>query len=253
MKKKELMILLSCFTAFSYAQQGSVGIGTTTPDTSAVLDVTSSDKGLQLPVVSLTSTTDVLTVPNPKTGFIVYNKAIAGSGLSAVNKGLYAYNGTAWEKMWTKANVKAEVEKVPFITPVFAASNMASSGSIAAGTISNLTFNTLYQNSPAGVQGSSGAYTGYAVQQAGGYVISYNVDLRNVTGDTFGGAMVYVLKNGTNICTYGTSKVYQFGGVSGTCTVNLAAGDVITFRGQSSNAAYQITNPNVSISRISNN
>lgn len=253
MKKTKLLLLPLHFVPFFFsAQQGSVGIGTTNPDPSAILEVASTSKGVQLPVVSLTSTADITTVANPKPGFVVYNTTVAGSGTTAVSKGLYTYNGSAWEKMWTKANVKTEVEKIPFITPVFAASNLAASGSIAAGTISNLTFNTLYQNSPAGAQGSAGAYTGYAIQQAGGYVISYNADLRNVSGDTIGGTIVYVLKNGTNVCTYGTAKVYQFGGVSGTCTLNLAVNDIITFRVQSSNAAYQVTNPNVSISRISN-
>ncbi|ROI00167.1 hypothetical protein [Chryseobacterium daecheongense] len=234
------------------AQQGSVGIGTTNPDASAILDVVSSNKGLQLPVVSLTSTTDITTIPNPKTGFIIYNNAVAGSGNTSVNKGLYAFNGTGWERMWTKSDVKTEIDKIPFITPVFAASNIAASGSIAAGTITNLTFNTLHKDLPAGAQGGP-SYTGYRIQQAGGYVISYNVDIRNVSGDTTGGAMVYVQKNGTDLCTYGTSKVYQYGGVSSTCTVKLAVNDLITFRAQSSNAAYQITNPNVSISKISNN
>lgn len=246
-------IVLFLWFSVTKAQTGSVGIGTSTPDPSAILEVKASNKGMQLPIVSLTSTTDITTIPNPKTSFIIYNNSNASSGNTAVTKGLYAYNGTMWEKMWSKQEVKTEVEKIPFITPVFAASNMAASGSIPAGTISNLTFNTLYQDSPPGALGGPTTYTGYTIQQAGGYVISYNVDLRNVSGDTLGGAMVYVLKNGTAICTYGTSKVYQYGGVSGTCTVNLAANDLITFRAQSSNAAYQITNPNVSISKISNN
>lgn len=69
------------------AQQESVGIGTTNPDAPAILDVTSSNKGLQLPVVYLTSTTDVTTIPNPKTGFIIYNNAVAGSGNTSVSKG----------------------------------------------------------------------------------------------------------------------------------------------------------------------
>lgn len=250
MKKTIVLILWFSVTK---AQSGSVGIGTVNPDPSAILEVKASNKGMQLPIVSLTSTTDITTVSNPKTGFIIYNASSSSSGNTAVTKGLYVYNGTVWEKMWSKQDVKTEVEKIPFITPVFAASNMAASGSIAAGTISNLTFNTLYQNNPSGAVGGPTTYSGYTVQQAGGYVISYNVDLRNVSGDTLGGAMVYVVKNGTAVCTYGTSKYYQFGGVSGTCTVNLAANDVITFRAQSSNAAYQITNPNVSISKISNN
>ncbi|CAD0218253.1 hypothetical protein [Chryseobacterium sp. JV274] len=251
--KKKLTFIFAINSLYFNAQQGSVGIGTTNPNPSAVLDVNAVNKGIQLPLIALSSTADITTVANPKTGFIVYNTAAAGSGNNSVTKGLYAYNGTLWERMWSKQEVKAEIAKIPFITPVFVASNIAASGSIAAGTITNLTFNTLYKDSPSGVQGSSPTYTGYRIQSAGGYVISFNVDLRNVTGDTNGGTMVYVQKNGVNLCTYGADKRYQFGGVSSTCSVKLAANDLITFRVQSSNAAYQITNPNVSISKISNN
>lgn len=250
--KKKLILILAINSLSISAQQGGVGIGTTNPDPSAALDITAANKGIQLPLVALTSTLDITTVANPKTGFIVYNTAAAGTGNTSVTKGLYAYNGTVWEKMWSKQEVKTKVAKIPFITPVFAASNIAASGSIAGGTITNLTFNTLDKDFPAGAQGGP-AYTGYRVQTAGGYVISFNVDLRNVSGDTNGGAMVYVQKNGVNICSYGTDKRYQFGGVSSTCSVKLVANDLITFRVQSSNAAYQITNPNVSISKISNN
>jgi len=250
--KKKLILILAINSLCISAQQGGVGIGTTNPDPSAALDITATNKGIQLPLVALTSTVDITAVANPKTGFIVYNTATAGTGNTSVTKGLYAYNGTVWEKMWSKQEVKTEVAKIPFITPVFAASNIAASGSIVAGTITNLTFNTLDKDFPAGAQGSP-AYTGYRVQTAGGYVISFNVDVRNVSGDTNGGAMVYVQKNGVNICSYGTDKRYQFGGVSSTCSVKLVANDLITFRVQSSNAAYQITNPNVSISKISNN
>lgn len=249
--KKTIFLLL--WFPIVKAQTGSVGIGTTTPDPSAILDVKASNKGIQLPIISLNSTTDVTTIPNPKIGFIIYNTSNSGSGNIAVTKGLYVYNGTIWEKMWSKQEVKDEVEKIPFITPVFAASNIATSGNIVAGTITNLTFNTLYQNNPPGAVGPPTAYSGYVVQQAGGYVISHNIDLRNTSGDTLTGTMVYVFKNGTSICTYGTSKYYQYGGISSTCTVKLAANDVITFRAQSSDVNYQITNPNVSISKISNN
>ncbi|AWH86828.1 hypothetical protein HYN59_17690 [Flavobacterium album] len=53
-----------------YAQ---VGIGTITPNASAVLELKSSSKGLLIPRVSLVSTTDAVTVPSPAAGLLVYN------------------------------------------------------------------------------------------------------------------------------------------------------------------------------------
>jgi hypothetical protein len=253
MKKITLIPLFTLLLFTAKAQQGSVGIGTTSPNPSAILDVSASNKGLKLPVISLSSTADVTAVTTPKTGFIIYNTAVAGSGMTAVDKGLYTYNGTAWEKMLTKANVVTEVEKIPFITPVFAASNMGISSSIIAGTTTNLTFNTLYQNLPPGAQGIPGAYTGYTIQQTGMYVISYVVNTRNTTGDANGNLFVTVQKNGATVCTYGAERDYQFAGVSSTCALGLSTGDVISFMTQSNGANYQIANTNVSISKILNN
>ncbi|PWN70450.1 hypothetical protein C1631_010785 [Chryseobacterium phosphatilyticum] len=238
---------------FFKAQQGGVGIGNTSPNPSAILDVTATNKGLQLPVVSLTSTTDIATISNPKTGFVIYNTAIAGSGMTSVNKGLYVFNGTIWEKMYTKANIVTEVEKIPFITPVFAASNIATSASITAGTTTSLTFNTLFKNVPTGVQGPAGAYTGYQIQENGMYVITYTADTRNTAGDAGGSSALFVQKNGTTVCTYAMERDYQFAGLSSTCTLSLVTSDIITFSVQSNGANYQIANTNVSISKILNN
>jgi len=41
-----------------------VGIGTLTPDKSSQLDVVANDKGILIPRVSLTSTTDAVTITN---------------------------------------------------------------------------------------------------------------------------------------------------------------------------------------------
>ncbi|AZA84938.1 hypothetical protein C1637_21910 [Chryseobacterium lactis] len=238
---------------FFKAQQGGVGIGNTSPNPSAILDVTATNKGLQLPVVSLTSTADTSTILAPKRGFVIYNIATAGSGMAAVDKGLYVYTGTVWEKMFTKANVITEVEKIPFITPVFAASNIATSSSITAGTTTNLTFNSLYQNIPIGAQGPAGAYTGYSIKENGMYVITYTVDTRNTAGDVGGSSALFVQKNGATVCTYAMERDYQFAGLSSTCTLGFVVGDVISFSVQSNGANYQIGNTNVSISKILNN
>jgi len=72
------------------------GIGTTTPDASAKLDVSSTNKGFLPPRVSLTSVTDNTTIPSPATGLLVYCKGDAG--LAA---GYYYWNGNAWATIAT--------------------------------------------------------------------------------------------------------------------------------------------------------
>ena len=68
-------------TAFSQ----SVGINSTgtAPNTSAMLDVDASNKGMLNPRVSLTSTTDATTIPSPATSLLVYN-----SNASMTNGGI---------------------------------------------------------------------------------------------------------------------------------------------------------------------
>lgn len=56
---------------FLWAQ--SVGIGTSTPDASARLEVSATNRGVLIPRVSLTSVTDATTISNPATSLLVYN------------------------------------------------------------------------------------------------------------------------------------------------------------------------------------
>lgn len=93
MKKIIFTISIISLSVFGYSQ--NVGINTTgaLPDNSAGLDIDFANKGLLVPRVSLTSTTDVVTIPTPATSLLVYNTNAAMTG-GAV--GYWYYNGTAW-------------------------------------------------------------------------------------------------------------------------------------------------------------
>lgn len=94
MKKIFLNILLLCIIQLSFAQ---TGIGTTTPEASAKLDVSATNKGFLPPRVTLTSGTDNTTIPSPATGLLVYNTG-SNAGLVA---GYYYWNGTSWATIAT--------------------------------------------------------------------------------------------------------------------------------------------------------
>ncbi len=81
--------------------KAQVGIGTNTPDSSAILELSASDKAFYLSRVALTGTNDVTTVPNPKVGFIVLNTANASTGTNTeVNANqIYTYDGTQWVQL----------------------------------------------------------------------------------------------------------------------------------------------------------
>jgi hypothetical protein len=96
--KRTLPSLLSILAA-SPILLGQVGIGTATPHSSAQLEIAAPTKGFLPPRVSLQSTVDVSTIVGPAAGLIVYNQADAGSGNSAVTKGIYNFDGTQWVAM----------------------------------------------------------------------------------------------------------------------------------------------------------
>ncbi|MEM7085900.1 MAG: tail fiber domain-containing protein [Bacteroidota bacterium] len=64
---------------------GQVGIGTTTPDPSSILDITSSNTGVLLPRM-LQSERDA--IPTPAVGLLIYQ--------TDGSPGFYAYNGSSW-------------------------------------------------------------------------------------------------------------------------------------------------------------
>jgi hypothetical protein len=82
-----------------YNTSGNVGIGTSSPSESALLDLTSTSKGLLPPRVALTTKSGTTTIASPTTGLIVYNTASAGTGGDAVTPGYYFFNGTIWTRM----------------------------------------------------------------------------------------------------------------------------------------------------------
>lgn len=81
--------LFLVFHSFAYAQ---VGIGTSAPNASAMLEINSKNKGLLIPSISLSSLTDATTISSPATGLLVWNN---GSGSLAAT-GFYFWNNNQW-------------------------------------------------------------------------------------------------------------------------------------------------------------
>lgn len=81
-------------TALSFAQ---VGIGTASPNASAMLDVTATNSGLLIPRIALLSNTDVVTIPSPAISLLVYNSGFAPNGY-------YYWNGAIWVQLTTPTN-----------------------------------------------------------------------------------------------------------------------------------------------------
>ena len=76
-----LLILLQCMSVL-----GQVGIGTTSPDTSAILDINASDKGVLMPRLTQAQRN---TISSPAIGLMIYQ--------TDNTTGLYYYNGSSWQ------------------------------------------------------------------------------------------------------------------------------------------------------------
>lgn len=96
--KKLLFILL----LLPLILQAQVGINTTTPDASSMLDINATDKGLLIPRVSIPNLNAASPITAPATSLLVYNTN------TTTGTGFYYWDGTKWTPFtggtshWTK-------------------------------------------------------------------------------------------------------------------------------------------------------
>ena len=109
---------------------GQVGIGTTNPDVSAQLDVSSSTKGLLMPRMTATQRSNI---SNPATGLLVFQ--------TDGTPGFYYYNGSSWTNLSNSSN-----SSVPSGTVVSFAGSTAPSGWLLCdgSAISRSTYSDLF-------------------------------------------------------------------------------------------------------------
>jgi hypothetical protein len=83
----------------------NIGIGTTTPNASAQLHVSSTSKGVLIPQVSLDSLRDVTSIPSPAQGLLVYNTTQPGVR-NDMARGYYYYstNALSWVRFSDNLN-----------------------------------------------------------------------------------------------------------------------------------------------------
>lgn len=79
-----LTLILVCIALISQSQ--NVGVGTLTPDVSAMLDVTSTNKGLLIPRMD---STQRVSITSPATGLLVYQ-------INGQKPGFYYFSAGGW-------------------------------------------------------------------------------------------------------------------------------------------------------------
>jgi|GEM_PF-2210943 len=98
-----LMMAIALTISGNLTNAQNVGINGTgnTPDPSAMLDIESSNKGLLVPRITLTGTSDVATISSPSTSLLIFNTA----SISDVTPGYYYWGGTKWERILVTESV----------------------------------------------------------------------------------------------------------------------------------------------------
>ncbi|CAI8713433.1 hypothetical protein [Chryseobacterium sp. IT-36CA2] len=182
--------------------QGSVGIGTISPATNAVLELSSSNKGFLPPRMALTGDTDTTTIPSPSAGMIVYNTSTS----STLNKGITYYDGISWKQL-VPANVANSSAVVDLQTSI--TTGNSSSGSMAGSV--QLNFGTITAPSD------------------GSYAFSFRL-YGTTSGSGRGIFYIYLLKSnsgGDTLVDVAELNPYCFGGTDATTySVTLSAGGV---------------------------
>lgn len=160
-----LLLILSSSINLTVAQ---TGIGTTTPDASAKLEVAATNKGFLPPRVTLTGVTDATTIPSPATGLLVYN--IGSVGLQS---GYYYWNGSSWATIAT--------------------SSIAGSGVVASDLVK------LYQEAYSTTAGKASSSDGYSftVPVSGRYEFNFNCTGWNSNGGTI--KLTFNVRQGTTV------------------------------------------------------
>lgn len=107
MKQILFLLLLIATPVF-----GQVGVNTTNPDPSSMLDISATNKGVLVPRVSLPNvTTTMLDGTNTAaTGLLIWNTNATTTGGNGV--GFYFFNGTQWMPITQTASTDHDIYEV---------------------------------------------------------------------------------------------------------------------------------------------
>ena len=140
MKKLIVFLISALALTNSFAQNVAINADASLPNSSAMLDVKSTNKGMLIPRVTLTGTADLTTIPTPATSLMVYNTTAAGSGTTAVVPGYYYWSGS-WVRMVAQKGGAVNYQDFVAQMPPDNAATIPSFGAISFpfATISNST------------------------------------------------------------------------------------------------------------------
>ena len=174
---KKILFIVSILFVGSFVK-AQTGIGTTTPNASAKLEVASSTQGFLPPRVALTATnvfSPIVGTSSAATGLLVYNTASAGTAPNNVVPGYYYWNGTIWVQISSGLIVESKTAGFTLSASDNNKIILITSATAVTVTVSNTSPNIL----PIGfscqiIQGGAGAITiagsGVTLNSSNGFV-----------------------------------------------------------------------------------
>ncbi len=218
--KKTYAILLFLMIVVLHTQAQKVmklGNNNGNINSSALLELEATNKGLLLPRIALNSTADVSTISIPAIGLLIYNTQTAGD----VTPGLYIYNGAAWNRLAASlsGNYIASLNGLSGGTQTFAIGTSGTDFNIvSAGTTHTFNFPTASAVNRGLI--SAADWTSFSTKQN---AITTGSALQYLKGDLSLGTFPTTVSNFTNDAGYLTSLTGEVTTAGLTATVTNAA------------------------------
>ncbi|MEP7252901.1 MAG: tail fiber domain-containing protein [Ginsengibacter sp.] len=211
------IIIIACFFATMHLNNNcvaqSVGINTSSPDVSAMLDVQSNSKGILIP---RTSTLSRLAIANPAKGLMIYD---------TTKSSFFFYNGTAWNEISesnTVWNVTGNANTNPANDFIGTTDNTSLNFRVnnqPAGSIDPGIFNTSlgFQSLPASGSGGQNTAVGYqslfsntvGVRNTAFGCLSLSVNTAGNANTAAGYQALYVNSTGNSNVAFGTFALFN--------------------------------------------
>lgn len=191
MKKHIYIICMSIFLLGTHIK-AQVGINTTTPNASSILDINSSNKGALFPQYDLTVLNSTSTpIANPADGLIIYNKG----GTSTFPIGYYIWIRNQWQRTILAGSEPQSMSLIispNILVPIGSTNNTLTNFTVAANKITGA---------------SLAADNSTITLPAGTYIIRYAVDTSNGNNNTGPANTQYLSQNFTCTQSYLVNSV----------------------------------------------
>tara|TARA_R110000850_G_scaffold109659_1_gene222756 strand:- start:25875 stop:26591 length:717 start_codon:yes stop_codon:yes gene_type:complete len=177
---KPSLSLLSLFFIVPFFAFSQVGIGTTAPSPSSILDINASDKGVLLPRVDLGDLSTASPINNPEKSLMLWNTDAANDGLK---QGFYFWSGAAWTAVGSSdAGTKLFADKYNANDNLINANNPVSFETLSAGE---------------GINAQNNKY--FVIPKDGYYRISYTLSIEKFgNGSSSNGIYTFFLSKTSN-------------------------------------------------------